>query len=766
MAANITVIPGADPVDFYLGNYNYADILTDMDPLKFHWAVDRDSLIVKNAAGTTFDISRPYQLWKPDGSAVSLFADADGHLESVSGLSSTGNVSYNSKSGRSDAQLEFVNNGAGHAMLGSALLQNPGVTTHENAWSGQGYDSAGNFVQMGAFYMRWGSTDPNTGWSTMGIHPNYLSGGSPVADVAFEVYGARGIGMFLDHNAEGTVITPPVDRYLMIKRAAGGKPSICGVTDMILDANFGGAANTVYLNAYNAGDVNACVAGGTLLISGGAVKILGTNAIAKFAPTGVDEHWIMADYIGNIGIYNNTDGIYELHINTSHNVGIGTYNQAKKLEVLDVSGAQIRTTYTNASVFTDMLTNSNGYFSICPTGNRVGINTTTPTTQLDIKDTTSATTTCANILTVSRESSGVTDHGFGAGLNFSIENPHGAMRDGATIKCKQNAIDEWNCDLEFWAYKSGSVSDVVRRMAIDGDSGYVGLNTSSAPVCPLEVYTESNKTTTIQEILRLKSYSSATTDTGFGARLVFETESYHGAAQEGYIDFINGAPQASVTMRCGALNALESYTYTYLSNDEFRLESPMVEGAWVTIESTGAYDTGVRFYTKPGGGSRTLRQKIYWQDSTSTLRLGDQSTLIRIGTNTVITAEGGCGNYETAGENLSKGEAVCYLQGGTAGRVYKCPTSGNSQDMPIGIVYAAATTGNSVIIIKSGMAEVLPEAGLTLTQGYVISVSTSTAGRLTQENTPSAVQHWRECGHVKTNGSGNGALTLATVHFN
>jgi hypothetical protein len=142
------------------------------------------------------------------------------------------------------------------------------------------------------------------------------------------------------------------------------------------------------------------------------------------------------------------------------------------------------------------------------------------------------------------------------------------------------------------------------------------------------------------------------------------------------------------------------------------------------------------------------------------------SPKVYIGSRTMETDEGGRAILYTAGENLAKGEVVCFLQGGTGGRVYKCPTSGNSADMPIGIVYADATTGNSIWIVCSGRAEVLPESGITLTMGYVCSVSTSTSGRVTQENTPSTVQHWRECGHPEANGSGNGALTFINVHFN
>lgn len=56
MPVNVTIIPGADQVDWYLGNYTYANVVSDMAALKFKLATDLDAFAFKNAAGTTFKI--------------------------------------------------------------------------------------------------------------------------------------------------------------------------------------------------------------------------------------------------------------------------------------------------------------------------------------------------------------------------------------------------------------------------------------------------------------------------------------------------------------------------------------------------------------------------------------------------------------------------------------------------------------------------------------------------------------------------------------
>jgi hypothetical protein len=206
-------------------------------------------------------------------------------------------------------------------------------------------------------------------------------------------------------------------------------------------------------------------------------------------------------------------------------------------------------------------------------------------------------------------------------------------------------------------------------------------------------------------------------------------------------------------------------TSTIINSYGIKIESPNVADGEATV--TNQYPIYSAWAAKSYlAGGLQVDGTITCATITHATSISLTSPKVYIGSRTMETDEGGRAILYTAGENLAKGEVVCFLQGGTGGRVYKCPTSGNSADMPIGIVYADATSGNSVWIVCSGRAEALPEAGLTLTMGYVCSVSTSTSGRVTQENTPSTVQHWRECGHPEANGSANGALTFINVHFN
>jgi hypothetical protein len=250
--------------------------------------------------------------------------------------------------------------------------------------------------------------------------------------------------------------------------------------------------------------------------------------------------------------------------------------------------------------------------------------------------------------------------------------------------------------------------------------GYFGIG-AVAPACQLHVSKEDATTNAVLYMQRLSHFSSGSIAAGFGVGHEYELE--------------NGYSNAII-----------------------------------------AADVDVSWLNAGGDPDNPQYQLRLWDDSTDTmvsrLKISAATATIAsaeayIGIKIRDTAEGGRAIKCVAGEALAKGEVVCYLQGGTQGRVYKCPTSGNSADMPIGIVYASvANAGDAVWIVVCGRAEVLPEAGLTLTMGYVCSVSTATSGRVTQESTPSTVQHWREVGHPELNGAGNGYLTFAMIHFN
>jgi hypothetical protein len=132
-----------------------------------------------------------------------------------------------------------------------------------------------------------------------------------------------------------------------------------------------------------------------------------------------------------------------------------------------------------------------------------------------------------------------------------------------------------------------------------------------------------------------------------------------------------------------------------------------------------------------------------------------------------VTGEAGLQIAAIAGTTIAKWNVLSYIQGGTNLQVSPTPISGNENDMPMGVAYAAATAGNPVWVWVSGICQVLPEAGVTATLGYIITTSATTAGTIVQAATaPAAATHFKEIGHFAESGSWAWALALATIHFN
>ena len=121
----------------------------------------------------------------------------------------------------------------------------------------------------------------------------------------------------------------------------------------------------------------------------------------------------------------------------------------------------------------------------------------------------------------------------------------------------------------------------------------------------------------------------------------------------------------------------------------------------------------------------------------------------------------------TADEAISKGNIISIIQGGTANRVKRTPISGNENDMPIGVALTiAAGAGNPFWMAISGIVQVLPESGLTPTQGYIIYTSASTAGTVGASATaPAMLTHFKECGHYTESAAIN-TICKAIIHFN
>jgi hypothetical protein len=137
-----------------------------------------------------------------------------------------------------------------------------------------------------------------------------------------------------------------------------------------------------------------------------------------------------------------------------------------------------------------------------------------------------------------------------------------------------------------------------------------------------------------------------------------------------------------------------------------------------------------------------------------------------------MTPLGGLAIKMTAGETVVEGNIVTHST--TADRTVLLPPYNNAdaRQAPVGVCYSAATPGQDVWVVVGGFANVLPIAGVTATRGYYIYSSdddAGSAGRAEQDSPPGAaatVNHNGEVGHWTKNGTGNGALTLAIIHFN
>ncbi|MFA5395514.1 MAG: hypothetical protein WC346_05780 [Methanogenium sp.] len=87
MADNVTVIPEATPINFYLGNYAYTDIVSDMKILQYRLdTAGSERIFYRNAAGTLFKIMTDASdgTNAPEGSI--FFADSIGACKSSTNL--------------------------------------------------------------------------------------------------------------------------------------------------------------------------------------------------------------------------------------------------------------------------------------------------------------------------------------------------------------------------------------------------------------------------------------------------------------------------------------------------------------------------------------------------------------------------------------------------------------------------------------------------------------------------------------------------------
>lgn len=88
--------------------------------------------------------------------------------------------------------------------------------------------------------------------------------------------------------------------------------------------------------------------------------------------------------------------------------------------------------------------------------------------------------------------------------------------------------------------------------------------------------------------------------------------------------------------------------------------------------------------------------------------------------------------------------------------------------MPIGVIYeSGVANGSNVKVVTYGKAEVLLEDGKSSTMGWWAAVSDNDDGRMYQETTPNASEHYQEIGHsLESKSSGTDVLSLVQLHFN
>jgi hypothetical protein len=134
-----------------------------------------------------------------------------------------------------------------------------------------------------------------------------------------------------------------------------------------------------------------------------------------------------------------------------------------------------------------------------------------------------------------------------------------------------------------------------------------------------------------------------------------------------------------------------------------------------------------------------------------------------------LTPEGGYAVLYTAGENLVQGEMVQF-SGSADDTVLK---TGTTSFNPIGAVYAAASSGQSVWIVMSGRAQVLLTNSTAAVRNYLCVTSTTQAGRITQIAAPTGSsfagvdEHFREVGHSSQSvTAGTNVLAWVHLHFN
>ena len=131
---------------------------------------------------------------------------------------------------------------------------------------------------------------------------------------------------------------------------------------------------------------------GTILINGGnltnATTVNATNLGGRLS-TAAQPTVTSLGTLTSLNVSGDVSASALFISSSTERIGIGTNSPEKKLEVYDKSD-QLRLTYSKfipfaeSNVHTDLKTNASGYLILSPSGERVGIGTSTPTQMLDV----------------------------------------------------------------------------------------------------------------------------------------------------------------------------------------------------------------------------------------------------------------------------------------------------------------------------------------------------------------------------------------------
>lgn len=164
--------------------------------------------------------------------------------------------------GRVDAQFEATNDGEQrHALIAITNSINPGDTTEEAAISYQAYNASGVMQQMASVSAMWPTNaSAATGFASLRLNVDDANGGSEIFLRGF----GRSKGTTFYGTSEGDYPGIPAVQF----NRQSGQPSIVGKGDLVIEGGVASkGAATVFLNAYNSGNVRVGVGGGRLQLS-------------------------------------------------------------------------------------------------------------------------------------------------------------------------------------------------------------------------------------------------------------------------------------------------------------------------------------------------------------------------------------------------------------------------------------------------------------------------------------------------------------------